>query len=247
MPGRQSMRKWGSASVLLVLLAGAAATCWSRYPLHAEDVGLISDQERELVKNVYDTRKKYQESLERLRSYYSQISHEENTDWAEKELTGYHLNLKSPYILDMDLPAANLKPSKNDTKANRIFREALDWLNRPGLDREENTKRAEILLQRILHEHKESDKIDEACYYLGEVYSSRYFQMYRRAVAYYERVFLYEPDTNLAARLKAANVYERNLGNSQQAIGLYQQILSREIDPDQTREARRRLDLLSKR
>jgi tetratricopeptide (TPR) repeat protein len=71
--------------------------------------------------------------------------------------------------------------------------------------------------------------------------------MYRRAVAYYERVFLYEPDTNLDARLRAANIYERNLGNSQQAIALYQQILSREIDPDQTREARRRLDLLSKR
>ncbi|NDC38871.1 MAG: hypothetical protein EBZ48_12610, partial [Proteobacteria bacterium] len=140
---------------------------WLRAPaLHADDVGQISDQERELVKSVYDTRKKYQESLERLRSYYSQISHEENTGWVEKELTGYHLNLKSPYILDMDLPATTLKPSKNDNKANRMFREALDWLNRPGLDREENTKRAEILLQRILHEHKESDKIDEACYYL---------------------------------------------------------------------------------
>jgi hypothetical protein len=225
-------------------------SCWvlnSQSSLVADELNSISDQERELVRNVYDTRKKYQESLERLRSYYSQISHEENTIWVEKELTGYHLNLKSPYILDMDLPATTLKPSKNDTKANRMFREALDWLNRPGLDREENTKRAEILLQRILHENKDSDKIDEACYYLGEIYSSRYFQMYRRAVAYYERVFLYEPDTNLDARLRAANIYERNLGNSQQAVALYQQILTREIDPDQTREARRRLDLLTKR
>ncbi len=243
MPSRRFWIRLGMAAMILL-------ACWvfnSQSSLVADELNSISDQERELVRNVYDTRKKYQESLERLRSYYSQISHEENTIWVEKELTGYHLNLKSPYILDMDLPATTLKPSKNDTKANRMFREALDWLNRPGLDREENTKRAEILLQRILHENKDSDKIDEACYYLGEIYSSRYFQMYRRAVAYYERVFLYEPDTNLDARLRAANIYERNLGNSQQAVALYQQILSREIDPDQTREARRRLDLLTKR
>ncbi len=243
MPSRRIWIRMGLAAVML----SAGWVFLSQSSLVADELNSISDQERELVRNVYDTRKKYQESLERLRSYYSQISHEENTVWVEKELTGYHLNLKSPYILDMDLPATTLKPGKNDTKANRMFREALDWLNRPGLDREENTKRAEILLQRILQEHKESDKIDEACYYLGEIYSSRYFQMYRRAVAYYERVFLYEPDTNLDARLRAANIYERNLGNSQQAISLYQQILSREIDPDQTREARRRLDLLTKR
>ena len=243
MPSRRFWIRLGVAAVLM----SAGCVFLSQSSLVADELNSISDQERELVRNVYDTRKKYQDSLERLRSYYSQISHEENTVWVEKELTGYHLNLKSPYILDMDLPVTTLKPGKNDNKANRMFREALDWLNRPGLVREENTKRAEILLQRILHEHKDSDKIDEACYYLGEIYSSRYFQMYRRAVAYYERVFLYEPDTNLDARLRAANIYERNLGNSQQAIALYQQILSREIDPDQTREARRRLDLLSKR
>jgi hypothetical protein len=247
MPRRRIWTTGLAASAFATIVAVSGFAWLREQPLWAQEIGQISDQERELVRSVYDTRKKYQESLERLRSYYSQISHEENTIWVEKELTGFHLNLKSPYILDMDLPATTLKPTKNDTKANRMFREALDWLNRPGLEREENTKRAEILLQRILHEQKESDKIDEACYYLGEIYSSRYFQMYRRAVAYYERVFLYEPDTNLDARLRAANIYERNLGNSQQAITLYQQILSREIDPDQTREARRRLDLLTKR
>ena len=129
----------------------------------------------------------------------------------------------------MDLPSASLKPTKNDTKANRIFREALDWLNKPGLEKEQNTKRAEILLQRVLHDHKDSDKVDEACYYLGEIYATKYFQMYRRSVAYYERVFLYSPDTNLDARLRAAYIYEKNLGNSQRAITLYREIGERSI------------------
>lgn len=216
-------------------------------PSLAQGIGEITEQERELVRNVYEAREEYQASMERLRSYYAQINHEENRFWVEKELTDFHLALKSPYILDMDVPSSSLKPRKNDSKANQIFRDALDWLNRPGLDREDNTKRAEILLQRILRDHKDSDKIDEACYYLGEIYSSRYFQMYRRAVAYYERVIVYEPDTNLDARLRAALLYERQLGNAQRAIAMYQEILSREIDPDQTREARRRLDSLVRR
>lgn len=222
----------------------AVATLFVGRVVLAQGIDTISEQERELVKKVYEAREDYQASLERLRSYYSQINHDENRYWVERELTDYHLALKSPYILDMDLPSASLKAAKNDAKANRMFREALEWLNRSSIDKEENTKRAEILLQRIIHDHKDSDKIDEACYYLGDIYASRYFQMYRRAVAYYERVFTYEPDTNLDARLRAATIYERNLGNSQRAVALYQEILAREIDPDQTREARRRLDTL---
>lgn len=234
------------ASLAGAFLLGTAVTLFPRF-LMAEELEKITDQERELVKSVYDSRKGYQSSLERLRNYYSQINHEENLYWVEKELTDYHLALKAPYILEMDLPSASLKPSKNDTKANRIFREALEWLNKPGLDKEENTKRAEILLQKVLRDHKDSDKVDEACYYLGEIYSTKYFQMYRRAVAYYERVFLYSPDTNLDARLRAAYLYERNLGNSQRAISLYQEILAHEINPEQTKEARRRLDTLLRR
>lgn len=237
--------RWIAGGVCCLLVAVACLA--TRQKVTADDVEQITDQEKELVRGIYEARKGYQSSLERLRSYYAQISHEENLYWVEKELTDFHLALKSPYILDMDLPSASLKPTKNDPKANRMFREALDWLNRGAVDKEENTKRAEILLQRVLRDYKDSDKIDEACYYLGEIYSSKYFQMYRRAVAYYERVTQYQPDTNLDARLRAAYLYERNLGNSQRAVSLYQQILAHEIDPEQTKEARRRLDTLLRR
>jgi hypothetical protein len=236
-------------AVVGLLFAAAAGPAPGAPPAHTgeETAGQITDQERELVKGVYEARRNYQASLERLRSYYVQISHEENRYWVEKELTDFHLALKAPYILDMDLPSPSLKPSKNNPQANKMFREALEWLNRAGIDKEENTKRAEILLQRILRDFPDCDKIDEACYYLGEIYSSRYFQMYRRSVAYYERVTLYAPDTNLDARLRAAYIYERHLGNSQKAVSLYQEILAREVDPNQTREARRRLDTLLRR
>ena len=205
----------------------------------------IPEQERELVKKVHEARETYQASLERLRAYYIHQKFEENRAWAENELTEFHLIVKNPYILDMDLPSPDLKPDKSIPKANRILSEALDWMRRPTITgREGNYKRAELLLRRLLRDYPQSDKVDETCYYLGDIYASRYFQQYRRSVAYYERVLHYEPNTNLDARLKAAELYEEQIADRRRAIVLYQEVLQREIDPKQTYKARRRLDAL---
>lgn len=226
-----------------VALATSALLLTTR--VHSEDKRTVPEQERELVRKVYEGRDEYQASLERLRAYYIHVNDEENRFWVEKELTDFHLIIKSPYILDMDLPSAELRPDTNIPKANRIFREAVDWLNRKTVtDRAENYKRAELLLRRLLRDYPRSDKLDEACFYLGEIYSSKYFEQYRRAVAFYERVFLYEPNTNLDARMRAAYIYERNLSDNRKAVDLYQEVLRREIEPNQTKDARRRLDAL---
>ncbi|MGL4460578.1 MAG: tetratricopeptide repeat protein [Planctomycetia bacterium] len=210
--------------------------------LHGDEYRQVPEQERELARQVHQAREAYQASLERLRGYYVHVHNEENRGWAEAELTAYHLIVKAPYVLDMDLPSADLKPEVNDPKANRIFREALDWLSkRTFTDRGENYKRSELLFRRLIRDYPRSDKLDEACYYLGEIYSTKYFQQNRRAVAYYERVLLYDPNTNLDARLRAAQLYEK-LGDTRRAVELYQEVLRREVDPTVTRDAKRRLE-----
>lgn len=211
----------------------------------SKDGKRANDQELELVKKVYESRDGYQASLERLRAFYIHTSNEENRQWVEKELTEYHLMVKSPFILDLDLPAADLKPDASIPKANRLLREAIEWKEKRSLmdrDRGENLKRAELLLRRLLNDYKRSDRISEACYHLGDIYASKYFQQYRRAVAFYERSFLYQPNTSLDSRLKAAGVYDRYLSDRRRAIELYQEVLGRETEPTQTKEARRRLD-----
>lgn len=230
-------RSWTIAACSAGAVALAAAV--------AQDYRRPADQEIELVKKVYEARDGYQASLERLRTYYRHTNNEENRQWVDKELTEYHLMVKSPYILELDLPPADLKPDTSIPKANRLLREAIDWKDkRTLLDRErgENYKRAELLLRRLIAEFKKSDKISDACYYLGDIYSSKYFGQYRRAVAFYERAFLYQPNTSLDARLKAAYVYDKYLNDRRRAIELYQDVLGREVDPAQTKEARRRLD-----
>lgn len=211
----------------------------------AVDGRSISDQEKELVKKVYDTRDGYQAALERLRAYYLQVNNEEQRSWAEKELTDFHMVLKSPYILEMDLPSLDLHPDTSIPKANRIFREALEWYDRRSISGvNENYHRAELLFRRLIRDYPNSDKLDEACYYLAQIYSSKYYQQYARAVAYYERVLHYEPNTNLDARIRAAHLHDKYLNEHKRAVELYQEVLRLEVDPAQTKEARRRLESL---
>lgn len=231
------------AGGLLLALAPTWLIADARPP--AADLRKISEQERELVKKVYDARDQYQSALERLRAFYVHTNIEEQRFWAEKELTDFHLVLKSPYILEMDLPSLDLQADTSIPKANRIFREALEWLNKRSMSgTNENLHRAELLFRRLIRDYPRTDKLDEACYYLGEIYSSRYYQQYARAVAFYERVLYYSPNTNLDARVRAANLYEKYLNDHKRAVDLYQEVLRREVDPVQTKEARRRLDSL---
>lgn len=238
MAGSWKIGACGFGMAALGWFAGASAVV-------GQDAKRGNDQEVELVKKIYETRDAYQASLERLRAFYIHTSNEENRQWVEKELTEYHLMVKSPYILELDLPPADLKAESSIPKANRLLREAIDWKEKRSLlDRErgENFKRAELLLRRLLNDYKRSDQISAACYHLGDIYASKYFQQYRRAVAFYERSFHYQPNTSLDSRLKAAAVYDRNLADRRRAIELYQEVLGRETDPAQTKEARRRLD-----
>ena len=205
----------------------------------------VGEQQRTFVRRVYDAREAYQASLERLQAYYTHVHDDEQLYWAEQELRQFHMVTKAPYILELDLPPRDLRPTQNLPKANAVFRDAIGWLEKRSYSEgEENTKRAELLLRRLIRDYPSSDKIDEACYYLGNIYASKYYQQYPRAVAFYERVLDYEPSTNLDARMSAATIYETKLADRNSAKRMYQQVLQHEIDPDKTREARRRLDAL---
>lgn len=207
--------------------------------------GKLSRQEQMLVKAVHTSRDEYQASLERLRGFYVREKNVEMQYWVEQELSQYHMMVKDPYILDYDLPSKDLKPNQNVAEANKILSDARAHLERPSLtETAKNYHRAELLLRRLINDYRQSDKVDDACYYLGEIYSSKYFEQYRRAVAFYERVFWYDPATNYPARLKAAIVYEKNLEDKEKAKKLFQDVLQRHSDPTQTREARRHLDKL---
>jgi tetratricopeptide (TPR) repeat protein len=208
-------------------------------PLPSSDV--------QLVERVIACRKEYQQALEALKAYYASIHDVKRGKWAEDELVQFNRIVKEPFRMDLDAPPPKLQPMYAVAEANELYRRALTFKDKGwGMDYTDNQHRAEMLLQKLLTEHPQSDKIADAAYMLGDIYEGRAFNQPHRAVIYFERVFQWQPSTATDARLRAARLYDRKLGERSRAVELYREVLAKETDTRRRQEAERRLMELSK-
>jgi TolA-binding protein len=199
-----------------------------------------------LVERVLAARKEYQTSLEALREHYIKVNNLEGQKAAEDELLSYHRISKRAYRLDLDVPPPTLKPEYNQPEANELLRRAVGFKKSTSFGgRDDNYRRAEILLQQLLSNYPQSDKIDDAAYELGEVYESTAFKQPKRAAMYYERCFQWNPNTTTDARMRAARLYDKTLNDRSKAIQLYQDVLNHHTSEKELSEAQRRLAELS--
>lgn len=199
-------------------------------------------QEVNSVKRVIAARREYQAALESLRAAYLANSDNEKLRWAEDELRQFHRVSKHAYVLDLDVPGPGLRAEQNILAANDLYRRAMEYKDHGfGGDFTDNQIRAELLLQQLITQYPTSNKNSDAAYQLGDVYESRAFKQYRRAAAYFERCFQWNPNTHLDARIRAARIYDKALNERSKAIELYKLVVSRETDPARTKEAQRRL------
>lgn len=195
-----------------------------------------------MVRDLMDSRTRYQTMLEQLRAYYLTAGDVERARWAEDELRQYHRIPKQAFRLDLEVQAPTLKAAVNVPEANELYRRALAYKDRGwGNDYVDNQHRAELLLQQLLNNYPQSDKIGDAAYQLGDIYESRVYKQYRRAASYFERTFQWNPTTQLDARLRAARLYDRNLIERKRARELYQEIMTHDTDQKRLAEAQRRL------
>lgn len=195
-----------------------------------------------LVKRTIAARQEYQAALEALREHYLRTNDLERARWVEDELISYHRISKRPYRLDLDVPPPNLQPLHNIPEANELYRRAMAYKGKGWLtEADDNMRRAEILFQQVLSQYPQSDKIAEVAYQLGEIYESRAFKQYRRAAAYYERHFQWNPRSNSDARLRAARLYDKVLLDRAKASQLYREVITHDTDQRRVDEARRRL------
>ena len=196
----------------------------------------------ELVERVLEARKQYANSLKALLRYYESTGDGRREQWVEEELKQFHRLPHYAYRLDLDVPHPGLQPRYNISQANELYRDALRYKERGmGSDFADNQKRAEILLQQLLTDYPQSNKISDVAYHLGEIYEGRAFRQYERAAAYYERCFQWNPATHYDARLRAARLYDRELKNRSRALELYRLAESQETDSARIQEARRRI------
>lgn len=206
--------------------------------------GKVSDVP--LVERLLAARKEYQVTLETLRKHYIQTGDIERARWAEDELMQYHRITKHVFRLELDVPPPTLKAQQNVPEANRLYREAMAYKDKGwGTDYIDNQRRAELLLQKILTDYPQSNKISDTAFQLGDIYESKAFRQYQRAGAYYERCFEWNKNTQFDARIRSARLYERQLNNRGKAAAIYREIITHETNDRTIDEARRRLQELS--
>jgi hypothetical protein len=233
--------------VILVLgptIAAQAPSPGSPPPGSGQPPAKTSDIE--LVERVLAARRDYQTSLQNLRAYYLAAGDQERARWTEEELIQFHRIGKQAYRLELDVPPPTLQAAYNIPEANDLFRKALTYKDKGwGTDYIDNQRRAELLLQQMLTNYPQSDKIGDAAYQLGDIYESKAFKQYRRAASYFERSFQWHSNTQLDARLRAARLYDRQLNERVRAMELYREITTHETDPKRREEATKRLADLS--
>ena len=201
-----------------------------------------------LVERLLAGRKEYQYTLEALRAHYIKAQDIEKARMAEEELVQFHRITKQVFNLGMDVPPPSLKGQYNIPEANKLLITAMRYKDKGwGNDYTDNQRRAELLLQKLLTEHPQSNKISESAYQLGDLYESKAFKQYPRAAAYYERCFQWNKTTAHDARIRAARLYELQLNNRGRAGEIYQEIITHETNEKHIEEARRRLQELSAR
>ena len=182
----------GLLAGVLPLLHGQ--TPQTKAPTKSANGGKTNDVE--LVERLLAVRKEYQITLENLRAHYLQAGDIERARLAEDELLQFHRLSKPAYNLGLDVPPPTLKAEQNIPEANELIRRALTYKDKGfgfSNDYVDNQRRAELLLQKLLSNYPQSDKIDEAAYLLGDIYESKAYKQYDRAAKYYEQAISMEP------------------------------------------------------
>jgi hypothetical protein len=201
-----------------------------------------SASDLDLVERLIVARREYQRMLEQLRAHYMNTGDMERARWAEEELRQYHRIPKQAFRLDLDAPPPTLQASVNIPEANKLFIRAMEYKGKgSGVDYIDNQRRAELLLQQLITQYPQSDKIADAAYELGDIYEGKPYRQYRRAALYFERGFQWLPTTGRDARLRAARLYDRQMLDRGRAIELYREIKTHETDAKRLAEADKRL------
>lgn len=242
--GTVSYRRWVPLVVVLALTAWVVVEGQSPAPPGpgADRSGPASAGDLELVEKVLIARREYQKSLEQLRLHYFKVNDVERMRWVEEELRQYHRIPKHAFRLDLDVPPPSLPGNVNVPEANQLFMQAMSYKDKGwATDYIDNQRRAELLLQRLVGQYPQSDKISDAAFMLGDIYESKAYKQYRRAAMYYERCFQWNPKTSLEARIRAARIYDKQLAERVRAMELYKEVTTHETDPRRYQEAMKRM------
>jgi len=218
-------------------LATAQRFTWEGLADISEPAGesLQNADEHLLVEYVVSARKAWLKAVQDLVAYYRQTT----PGSYKAERVANVLERFDPvrtylYILDAEVPPADLKPVEVIPQADEMYEKAIS-LHEQGkgllhtflTTSYPKQRQALGILLRMVRLYPRSTKIALAAYHIGEIYKE-YFNENLRAVAWYERAWQWDPNITKPARFQAATVHDLRLLNRAKAIELYRQVILHE-------------------
>ncbi len=211
----------------------------------------VERQEVDLVENVLSHRARYYQGLEDLRDYYREHGYATKQSWAEFELEGLRRVKAFRYVIDAEIPSNQLRPTEQISEADALYDQGRALMKKGGYDvpifyRERSMIKAADVFRELIDRYPNSDKIDDAAFYLGEIHNKYLPDQEPIAVTWYERAWTWDPQTPHPARFEAAVIYDKRLHDRDRALELYQNVLKDETaDRSDVRYAARRIRQLT--
>lgn len=199
----------------------------------ADAINLADAREVDLVEALALNRQNYEQYLRALITYYNDTGYRHKAAWAERELSDLMTVKTYRYLVDAEIPGAELRPRDSIAAADGLYADAVNYMKQGGwhgLPLIYNTKKLKKAIEKfnmIIREYPTSDKIDDAAFYAAELYKE-YFNDNLRAVQYYRRTWEWNPETEHPARFQAAVIYDFRLHDRDRALELYQQVIEYE-------------------
>jgi len=190
--------------------------------------------------------------LKELQQYYEDQGNATKLAWANFERLGFDRTQQFQYILDAEVPSADLRPVDSIPEADELYNQAMKLMLKGGryipiLYREQHMIQALKSLKTLIRLYPTSDKIDDAAYYCGEIHKEYLKGQELIAVRWYERAIQWDPQTPHPARFQAAVVCDYRLHDRARALEFYHGVLEHEsnLHITNTRFASRRIYELS--
>ncbi len=189
------------------------------------DLSEMKSSEGLIVNTIKSSRESYKNALAELIQFYMDIGYHSRVKKARKELKSLNKIPKLKYLTANE-DVSDISPSENIEEANILFQDGKHYKNILNLaSRKSKLSYAAARFKKILDEYPESDKADDAAFELAGVYESHHFKDYEGSAFYYVKCYELNPHTDRPARFKAARVYDKYLGNYEEAVRHYEMAL----------------------
>lgn len=191
----------------------------------------------DLIESMMATRQKYLDDLKGLEKAYLNAGDTVRADWARRQRSLTADVMVYPYLTEQaPEQRVDVAPLKDIPEADAIYREALKIHDEVRLiplagaleANKEKARKALALFKRIIKDYPQSDKVDDAAFFIAEIYKE-----YLReddpndelSTRYYAWAVTLDPNTPHPARFQAAVVYDFRRHNRDKALEMYHQVL----------------------